>query len=118
MSQRKRRRKFHQTRKIRRKVFLHTTHRYLNDFLFWYFREFFENSQIIVDQILFDEMETVQQQWQQFVMLTTERELHFHSSETKKRNKLKKFTRTKEFFLAYDSLFDFEGMRHWCPTQI
>ena len=80
------------------------------------FREALDVDDSIVDSILFDEMQSVQQQWQQLMMLSMEKELHIQPSEGKKKVKLKKFTRTNEFFLAYESLFDFDGMRHWCPT--
>lgn len=62
-------------------------------------------------------MQLVQDQWQQLLTLTMEKELHIQSSEGKKKLKLKKFTRTNEFFLAHENLFDFDGMRHWCPTS-
>lgn len=79
------------------------------------FREFFDNDEIIVDRILFDEIESVQQQWQQFVILTMENELNVETNETKRKVKMKKFSRNKEFFVEYENLFDFDGMRHWCP---
>ncbi|CAF2384658.1 unnamed protein product [Rotaria sp. Silwood2] len=71
----------------------------------------------ILDSILFNEMQTVQQQWQQFLILTMEKELHTNPSDGKKKLKLNKFNRTNEFLLSYDSLYDFEGMKHWCPTS-
>ena len=62
-------------------------------------------------------MQSVQQQWQQFLILTMEKELHIDSSDGKKKLKLNKFSRTNEFFLAYENLFDFEGMKHWYPAN-
>ncbi|CAF0809660.1 unnamed protein product [Rotaria sp. Silwood1] len=71
----------------------------------------------VLDSILFNEMQSVQQQWQQFLILTMEKELHINPSDGKKKSKLNKFNRTNEFLLSYDSLYDFEGMKHWCPTS-
>ncbi|CAM4767403.1 unnamed protein product [Rotaria magnacalcarata] len=70
----------------------------------------------VLDSILFNEMQSVQQQWQQFLILTMEKELHINPSDGKKKVKVNKFNRTSEFTLAYDNLFDFEGMKHWHPT--
>lgn len=78
-------------------------------------REFLDEDSV-VDSILFNEMQSVQQQWQQFLILTMEKELHINPSDGKKKLKVNKFTRTNEFMSAYDSLFDFEGMKHWHPT--
>lgn len=61
-------------------------------------------------------MQSVQQQWQQFSILTMEKELHTNPSDGKKKMRLNKFNRTNEFLLAYESLYDFEGMKHWCPA--
>ena len=61
-------------------------------------------------------MQSVQQQWQQFLILTMEKELHINPSDGKKKYKINKFNRTNEFLLAYENLYDFEGMKHWCPT--
>lgn len=60
-------------------------------------------------------MQSVQNQWQQLMIYTMEKELHVHSSEEKKKTKIKKFTRTNQFFLAHENLYDFDGMRHWSP---
>jgi hypothetical protein len=62
-------------------------------------------------------MQSVQQQWQQFLILTMEKELHINSSDGKKKFKQNKFNRTNEFLLAYENLYDFEGMKHWYPTS-
>jgi len=61
-------------------------------------------------------MQSVQQQWQQFMILTMEKEFHINPSNGKKKTKLNKFHRTDEFLLAYENLYDFDGMRHWYPT--
>jgi hypothetical protein len=46
-----------------------------------------------------------------------EKELHINPSDGKKKVKINKFHRTNEFLLAYENLYDFEGMKHWCPTS-
>ncbi len=71
----------------------------------------------VLDSILFDEIQSVQQQWQQFLILTMEKELHINPSDGKKKLKINKFNRTNEFLLAYENLYDFEGMKHWYPTS-
>ncbi|CAF1142407.1 unnamed protein product [Rotaria sordida] len=71
----------------------------------------------VLDSILFNEMQSVQQQWSQFLILTMEKELHINPSDGKKKLKQNKFNRTNEFVLSHDSLYDFEGMKHWCPTS-
>jgi len=68
-----------------------------------------------VDSILFNELQSVQQQWQQFLVLTMEKELHIQPSDGKKKLKISKFHRTNEFLLAYENLYSFDGMKHWCP---
>jgi hypothetical protein len=70
----------------------------------------------ILDSILFDDMQSVQHQWQQFMIMTMEKELHVQPSVGKRKGKSNKFARTNEFFLAHNNLYDFDGMRHWCPT--
>ena len=62
-------------------------------------------------------MQSVQQQWQQFLTLTMEKELHISPSDGKRKTKSSKFQRTSEFLAAYDNLYDFEGMKHWYPTS-
>ncbi|CAF0975837.1 unnamed protein product [Adineta steineri] len=71
----------------------------------------------VLDSILFNEMQSVQQQWQQFLTLTMEKELHINPSDGKRKLKINKFQRTNEFLLAYENLYDFEGMKHWYPTS-
>ncbi|CAF1038515.1 unnamed protein product [Adineta ricciae] len=71
----------------------------------------------VLDSILFNEMQSVQQQWQQFLTLTMEKELHINPSDGKRKTKSSKFQRTSEFLAAYDHLYDFEGMKHWYPTS-
>ncbi len=71
----------------------------------------------VLDSILFDEIQSVQQQWQQFLILTMEKELHINPSDGKKKVKINKFHRKNEFLLAYENLYDFEGMKHWYPTS-
>ncbi len=71
----------------------------------------------VLDSILFNEMQSVQQQWQQFLTLTMEKELHINPSDGKRKLKLNKFHRTNEFLLAYENLYDFEGMKHWYPAS-
>jgi hypothetical protein len=71
----------------------------------------------VVDSILFNEIQSVQQQWQQFLILTMEKELHINPSDGKKKLKINKFNRSNEFLLAYENLYNFEGMKHWCPTS-
>ena len=62
-------------------------------------------------------MQSIQQQWQQFLTLTMEKELHINSLDGKRKLKLNKFQRTNEYLLAYENLYDFEGMKHWYPTS-
>lgn len=71
----------------------------------------------MVDSILFNEIQSVQQQWQQFLIYTMEKELHIDPSDGKKKNKHNKFHRSNEFLLAYEDLYNFEGMKHWCPLS-
>jgi hypothetical protein len=71
----------------------------------------------VLDSILFNEMQSVQQQWQQFLILTMEKELHINPSDGKKKLKQNKFNRTNEFLLAYENLYEFEGMKHWNPLS-
>ena len=71
----------------------------------------------VLDSILFNEIQSVQQQWQQFLILTMEKELHINPSDGKKKLKPSKFHRSNEFLLAYENLYNFEGMKHWCPTS-
>jgi hypothetical protein len=71
----------------------------------------------VLDSILFDEMHSVQQQWQQFMTLTMEKEFHINSTDGKKKLKRNKFNRTDEFLSAYENLYNFEGMKHWYPTS-
>ncbi|UJR36587.1 hypothetical protein I4U23_029306 [Adineta vaga] len=71
----------------------------------------------VLDSILFNEMQSVQQQWQQFLTLTMEKELHINPCDGKRKAKINKFDRTNEFLLAYEHLYDFEGMKHWYPTS-
>lgn len=82
----------------------------------FYFKSEMLDEDPVLDSILFNEMQSVQQQWQQFLMLTMEKELHMNPSDGKKKSKLNKFIRTDEFLSAYESLYDFEGMKHWHPA--
>jgi len=71
----------------------------------------------VLDSILFNEMQSIQQQWQQFLILTMEKELHTNPSDGKKKSKINKFNRTNEFLLSYENLYNFEGMKHWYPVS-
>ena len=73
----------------------------------------------IVDSILFDDMQSVQQQWKQFLILTMEKEFHIDPAvaDGKKKVKANKLTRSNDSLLAYENLYDFDGMRHWYPTS-
>ena len=73
----------------------------------------------VVDSILFDEMQSVQQHWKQFLILTMEKEFHIDPvvADGKKKAKANRFTRSNDSLLAYENLYDFDGMRHWYPTS-
>ncbi|CAF0797584.1 unnamed protein product [Didymodactylos carnosus] len=87
----------------------------------------------VYDPILYQEMKATQKQWEKYMMLTMEHELHLSdltaalsSSSMKHRRKINNVTtsndsaqqqsRTKEFYNEYDQLYSFPGFEHWHPN--